>query len=703
MREQDKLEWIDEYGWWLVYSSKLDGAFCVCCALFANEKERKNMGALINTPFQKWHHKSEIITKHSKKPSHNAALEAACAFIDSIEKPEQSLSAMLDKQRAANIHENRHILKCVAEAVLFCGRQCIALRGDSKGEHSGSNKNPENFLALLRLIASHDSQLEQHLQMPKFRNATYVSPEIQNEMIDIIGHKIIQARIVQEVKDAQIFTITVDEVTSHNTEMMPVCVRFVDKDMNIREELLDIVSLPRITGVHIANKTKEVLSKLEIELSNCRGQGYDGASNMRSERVGVQALIRQDAPKAVYMHCSGQCLNLAIAGSCAIPIIRTTLEKIKATVSFFIYSPKRESLLSEVAGKETHPTGKQRKMLIDVCRTRWAARHDSYRHFYTAFVFVIKALEVIAHGLHKDVYSHDVTTCWEGKNRTDASGLLAGLEQFEFIITFLTVYQYLSHLEGITVKLQSTSLEIVQAFHMIEDLKKLYRHLRESVEIDFSKIYDQAIRIADKVDVQPSKPRSTVRMKNRANAPSETVEQYFRRNMAIPFLDHVITELDARFSSLTNTSSTLIGLVPSVFSAGQEITISSAIELYKDDLPSPELIDQELLRWKFKWEGKSELPESCAQAIKECDPVLFPNVFQLLKIACTLLVTSCECERTASTIRRLNTFMRASMEESRLSGLAMIHTHYDMTIDTEEIVDIFAQVHPRKLSLRTLL
>ena len=36
----------------------------------------------------------------------------------------------------------------------------------------------------------------------------------------------------------------------------------------------------------------------EDDGSNCQGQGYNGASNMRSERVSVQALIRQDAPKA---------------------------------------------------------------------------------------------------------------------------------------------------------------------------------------------------------------------------------------------------------------------------------------------------------------------------------------------------------------------------------------------------------------------
>ena len=112
------------------------------------------------------------------------------------------------------------------------------------------------------------------------------------------------------------------------------------------------------------------------------------------------------------------------------------------------------------------------------------------------------------HGLHKDVYSSEVTSGWEGKYRADASGLLTGLEQFEFIITFLTVYQYLSHLEGITIKLQSTSLDIAHAFRLVEEVKDVYQSLRETVAKYFTKIYDQAVRMADKIDVQPAKPRT---------------------------------------------------------------------------------------------------------------------------------------------------------------------------------------------------
>ena len=42
---------------------------------------------------------------------------------------------------------------------------------------------------------------------------------------------------------------------------------------------------------------------------------------MSSERIGLQAMIKQHSPLAVYTHCAGHCLNLVISHSCSIPMI----------------------------------------------------------------------------------------------------------------------------------------------------------------------------------------------------------------------------------------------------------------------------------------------------------------------------------------------------------------------------------------------
>jgi len=87
------------------------------------------------------------------------------------------------------------------------------------------------------------------------------------------------------------------------------------------------------------------LQGLGLEIENVRGQGYDGAANMSSDNVGVQRRIRERSPKAVYVHCSGHCLNLVISHSCALPKIRnviTVIDKLKRCCLSFLGSPQRE-------------------------------------------------------------------------------------------------------------------------------------------------------------------------------------------------------------------------------------------------------------------------------------------------------------------------------------------------------------------------
>ena len=72
---------------------------------------------------------------------------------------------------------------------------------------------------------------------------TYLSPQIQNELIDILGNDIILTSIINEIKEAKFYAILVDEATSHNVEQMTLYIQFVDKNRDIREESLKFEAL----------------------------------------------------------------------------------------------------------------------------------------------------------------------------------------------------------------------------------------------------------------------------------------------------------------------------------------------------------------------------------------------------------------------------------------------------------------------------
>ena len=204
--------------------------------------------------------------------------------------------------------------------------------------------------------------------------------------------------------------------------------------------------------------------------------------------------------------------------------------------------------------------------------------------------------------------------------------------------------------------------------------------LREKISNEFNKVYQQAETMGASINVDPSRPRSCARQRNRPNIATDSIEDWYKVNVAIPFIDHIIAELDSQFSQLANTASQLLCLVPSIMCNKTNIDTTELVKLYNNDLPSPELFEQEFSRWKQRFENVECRPDSCASAIKEC-----------------------ECERNASALRRLHNFMRTSMTEGRLTSLALMHIHYKHPVNLDKVVDLFAQKHPRRLQFSSVL
>ena len=80
-------------------------------------------------------------------------------------------------------------MQSIVETIILCGRQNIALRGhrDSSLEVEKDPSAPHgNFWALLEFrVSSGDVSLQDHLANAP-GNAKYTSPDIQNQVIDIL-------------------------------------------------------------------------------------------------------------------------------------------------------------------------------------------------------------------------------------------------------------------------------------------------------------------------------------------------------------------------------------------------------------------------------------------------------------------------------------------------------------------------------------
>ena len=175
----------------------------------------------------------------------------------------------------------------------------------------------------------------------------YTSKTVQNQVISIIAD-MIREEVTPHINGHNaFFSIIADEVTEKhsNREIMSLCLRFVARNNDrrvIKEVFFDLCYLTRTTGFTIAAAIKESLKTHGVHIQKARGQAYDGAGAMSSDKADVAARICDVASMAVYTHCNSHILNLSIAASCKLSEIRNMIDTINFVCLFQLIAQKAE-------------------------------------------------------------------------------------------------------------------------------------------------------------------------------------------------------------------------------------------------------------------------------------------------------------------------------------------------------------------------
>ena len=85
--------------------------------------------------------------------------------------------------------------------------------------------------------------------------------------------------------------------------------------------------------------------------------------------------------------------------------------------------------------------------------------------------------------------------------------------------------------------------------------------------------------------------------------------------------------------------------------------------------------------------------------INICNKEVFSNIYTLLKIFITIPVSTTTPERSFSTLKILKTYLRNTISENRLNGLALLYIYKHENIQAEEVLEQLAN-KPRKLDFR---
>ena len=137
--------------------------------------------------------------------------------------------------------------------------------------------------------------------------------------------------------------------------------------------------------------------------------------------------------------------------------------------------------------------------------------------------------------------------------------------------------------------------------------------------------------------------------------------------------DHLESEINSRLTELQSTAAKGMSIVPATLCVAT--TAASVKELDKniDRLVSNyleddrDLVKEEIHQWKIERQGVAEKdrPKTTTSTLKAYEKRRFPNVKRLLRILCTLPLTSAESERTFSCMRGLKSYLRSTMNAER--------------------------------------
>ena len=183
--------------------------------------------------------------------------------------------------------------------------------------------------------------------------------------------------------------------------------RFVNDEGKVMERFLGLQHVQSCTAIALKEALVSMLSSHNLSISMLRGQGYDGASNMRGEFNGVQKLIRDENPYAFYVHCFAHQLQLVVV----------TVSTSSADIAdFFNYIPliinnvgascmrkdallaKHQDVLLEKIEKGEIMTGKglnQESSLARPGDTRWGSHLKTLLRILVMWEAIIDVLEIV--------------------------------------------------------------------------------------------------------------------------------------------------------------------------------------------------------------------------------------------------------------------------------------------------------------------
>ena len=432
-------------------------------------------------------------------------------------------------------------------------------------------------------------------------------------------------------------------------------------------------------------------------------QGYDGASVMNGRCAGVQAKVREFAPNAIYIHCYAHVLNLVLVDSCRSVSVASEFFAIIEALCVFMASSMAHVVFVEVQKKQ-HP-GKQPLELQKLSDTCWACRYAAVNTFCRTYNSILLTLE-------------EISLSSDHSKAVEAKGLLYQVQSFSFIVSVVVFDQILSCTKQLSDQLQPSKIDLYRTSELVSASKAMLQCFRTDEYWD--RVYSYATGIANVHSISAQFDRPSTRKRRRPAHLEDTVitesvgsrepmtaSSHFKTSLYFPVVDQFIVEMNERF----NHSNSIVMKGIATCSPS-----SSAFLTFEDMKPFSFMYGIDVVTLEIEVALFSKSFATLSNSIKtmtelgcylhSCLPA-YQNLYDTVQIALTIAVTSAECERSFSSLKRIKTRLRTTMGEDYLSDLAILSIEKDIAshiLDNDEVINDFASAdNNRRIVLSFLI
>lgn len=377
-------------------------------------------------------------------------------------KQKQHIEGVLCKQSNQVKEDYRIHLTGIIDCIRYLLAQGLAFRGN---DESISFRNKGNFLELMNFLVNHNEDIYKVWKSCR-GNLKLTSPDIQKDIVKAAAT--VTTKVILDDLGDDLFAILIDESRDISLkEQMVVVIRYVNNEGKVIERFLGVVHVSNTSALALKSGLESLFAKYGLSLSRIRGQGYDGASNMRGEYNGLKSLIFKENCSAFFIHYFAHQLQLALV----------TLAKKHSKIALFFNSVatlynvvgascKRRDILCESQatkvkqalehGEISSGCGLNQEMTIkNAGETRWSSHYGTLLSIVSLFSSMIDVLEMV----EEDGTNLD--------KKGEALMLMNYMQSFEFIFILHLMKIVLGITHDLSQALQRSDQDIVNAMKLV--------------------------------------------------------------------------------------------------------------------------------------------------------------------------------------------------------------------------------------------